>query len=106
MTRAPEVESVADELVLEPPKAVSSVTLDQAAATIKLARTAERIQSAVSSYGESLTNPSASRSSRRRRLDHAHGQERCAASEGRVACSTATLALRMARSPRSRSQAR
>jgi uncharacterized protein YaaN involved in tellurite resistance len=57
MTHAPEVESAADELVLEPPKAVPTVTLDQAAATIKLDEaTTERIQTAVNSYVESLTN--------------------------------------------------
>jgi uncharacterized protein YaaN involved in tellurite resistance len=57
MTHAPEVESAADELVLEPPKAVPSVTLDQAAATIKLDEaTTKRINTAVNSYVESLTN--------------------------------------------------
>ena len=57
MTHAPEVESAADELVLEPPKVVPSVTLDQAAATIKLDEaTAARIKTAVNSYVESLTN--------------------------------------------------
>jgi uncharacterized protein YaaN involved in tellurite resistance len=57
MSRAPEVESAADELVLEPPKPVSSVSLDQAAATIKLDdATAARITSAVNSYIESLTS--------------------------------------------------
>ena len=36
MTVAPEVESTADELVLEPPKAVASVSAEQAAGTIKV----------------------------------------------------------------------
>jgi uncharacterized protein YaaN involved in tellurite resistance len=46
-----------DELVLEPPKAVGSVSLEQAAGTIKVDEaTAARINSAVDAYVESLTN--------------------------------------------------
>src|SRR5262245_32946586 len=54
---APQPNEEVDELVLEPPKAVSSVTLDQAAKHIKIDdETAARITAAVNSYVESLTN--------------------------------------------------
>jgi uncharacterized protein YaaN involved in tellurite resistance len=54
---APQPTEEVDELVLEPPKAVSSVTLDQAAKHIKIDdETAARITAAVNSYVESLTN--------------------------------------------------
>jgi uncharacterized protein YaaN involved in tellurite resistance len=67
MTTAPDVEPTAqqstqpnidaDELVLEPPKPVGSVTLDQALGNIKLDEpTRARIQQAVDSYVESLTS--------------------------------------------------
>jgi uncharacterized protein YaaN involved in tellurite resistance len=57
MTQAPEVDAAADELVLEPPKAVSSVSLDRAAASIKVDEaTAEKIGKAVNSYVDSLTS--------------------------------------------------
>jgi uncharacterized protein YaaN involved in tellurite resistance len=57
MSVAQDVESPADELVLEPPKAVGSVTLNQAASTIKIDEaTAAKITSAVNSYVESLTS--------------------------------------------------
>ncbi|MDQ3809717.1 MAG: toxic anion resistance protein [Chloroflexota bacterium] len=56
MPVAPDVESTADELVLEPPTAVPSVTLEQAARTIRLDdATAARITTAVNNYVESLT---------------------------------------------------
>jgi uncharacterized protein YaaN involved in tellurite resistance len=57
MTNAPDVESTADELVLEPPKAVGSVSLDQTLGNIKIDEaTATRINQAVNSYVESLTS--------------------------------------------------
>jgi uncharacterized protein YaaN involved in tellurite resistance len=57
MTVAPEADSGTDELVLEPPKPVTSVTTDQAASTIKVDEaTATRIDAAVAAYIESLTN--------------------------------------------------
>jgi uncharacterized protein YaaN involved in tellurite resistance len=56
MTVAPEADVAADELVLEPPAPVPSVTTTQAASTIKVDQaTAERINAAVASYIESLT---------------------------------------------------
>src|SRR5207245_1782306 len=58
MTSAPqaETEQAGDELVLEPPAAVASVTSNQAASTIKVDKaTADRITAAVSAYVESLT---------------------------------------------------
>ncbi|HEY0583654.1 MAG TPA: toxic anion resistance protein [Chloroflexota bacterium] len=56
MTVASEMETGADELVLEPPAAVPSVTSQQAATTIKVdAATAARINAAVSSYIDTLT---------------------------------------------------
>jgi uncharacterized protein YaaN involved in tellurite resistance len=56
MTVAPEMDTAADELVLEPPSAVRSVTAAQAATTIKVDEaTAARINSAVDAYVESLT---------------------------------------------------
>jgi len=55
MTSAPEAET-ADELVLEPPSPVPSVTTQQAATTIKVDEaTAARINAAVHAYIESLT---------------------------------------------------
>jgi uncharacterized protein YaaN involved in tellurite resistance len=60
MSVVPEVQdaqSTSDELVLDPPKAVGSVTLDQAVKNIKLDdETATRITQAVNNYVESLTN--------------------------------------------------
>jgi uncharacterized protein YaaN involved in tellurite resistance len=57
MTVAPDAGSTADELVLEPPKPVGSVSLNQAASTIKIDdATAAKIDKAVDSYVESLTN--------------------------------------------------
>src|SRR3954469_14775384 len=54
-THTPGTESN-DELVLEPPRPVSAVTQQQAASTIRLdPDTAERIEAAVSSYVEALT---------------------------------------------------
>ena len=56
MTIAPEAET-ADELVLEPPTPVPSVTADRAASTIKVDEaTAARINDAVNAYIESLTS--------------------------------------------------
>src|SRR4030081_377988 len=56
MTVAPETETVNDELVLDPPKAVVSVSATQAASTIKVDdATAARINAAVTAYIESLT---------------------------------------------------
>jgi uncharacterized protein YaaN involved in tellurite resistance len=56
MTVAHEMDTAADELVLEPPSAVRSVTAAQAATTIKVDEaTAARINSAVDAYVESLT---------------------------------------------------
>jgi uncharacterized protein YaaN involved in tellurite resistance len=56
MTVAPEAEASADELVLEPPAPIASVTTDQAATTIKVdAATAARIDAAVNAYVDSLT---------------------------------------------------
>jgi uncharacterized protein YaaN involved in tellurite resistance len=56
MTVAPEMEPAADELVLEPPAPVPSITRQQAASTIKVdPATAARIDSAVAAYVESLT---------------------------------------------------
>ena len=55
MTMAPETEA-ADELVLEPPSPIPSVTPDQAASSIKVDEaTAARINTAVNAYVESLT---------------------------------------------------
>jgi uncharacterized protein YaaN involved in tellurite resistance len=49
--------STEDELVLEPPKAIGAVSLDRAASTIKIDEaTAAKINTAVASYVESLTN--------------------------------------------------
>jgi uncharacterized protein YaaN involved in tellurite resistance len=57
MTVAPEVESTADELVLEPPAAVSPVSPAQAATTINVDEaTAARIDAAVNAYVNSLTS--------------------------------------------------
>lgn len=56
MTMAPEADA-SDELVLEPPSPIHSVTPDQAGSTIKVDEaTAARIDAAVNSYVESLTN--------------------------------------------------
>src|SRR5438477_9745554 len=56
MTVAPEADVAADELVLEPPAPIPSVTATQAASTIKVdPATAERINAAVASYIDSLT---------------------------------------------------
>jgi len=56
MTVAPEAETTADELVLEPPAPVPSVSTQQAATTIKVDEaTAARITAAVNAYIESLT---------------------------------------------------
>ncbi len=56
MTLAPEAEIGADELVLEPPAPIPSVTATQAASTIKVDEaTAARIDAAVASYIDSLT---------------------------------------------------
>src|SRR3982751_1349229 len=56
MTVAPEADAVADELVLEPPSPISAVSPTQAASTIKVDEaTAARINTAVSTYVESLT---------------------------------------------------
>jgi uncharacterized protein YaaN involved in tellurite resistance len=56
MTIAPEAEVAADELVLEPPVPIPSVTANQAASTIKVDdATAARINTAVSNYVDSLT---------------------------------------------------
>src|SRR5213593_1446375 len=56
MTIAPEADTAADELVLEPPAPIPSVTATQAAATIKVDEaTAARINAAVASYIDSLT---------------------------------------------------
>src|SRR5579859_1551496 len=56
MTVATEAETTPDELVLEPPSPVPSVTTAQAAATIKVDdATAARIDAAVTAYIESLT---------------------------------------------------
>src|SRR5207302_9723330 len=55
MTVAPEADT-ADELVLEPPSPVSSVSTQRAASTIKVDdATATRISAAVSAYVDSLT---------------------------------------------------
>src|SRR6266511_3892349 len=57
MTVAPDTEPTTDELVLDPPKAVGSVSLEQAASTIKIDEaTAAKINAAVASYVESLTS--------------------------------------------------
>jgi len=57
MTVAPDTEPMTDELVLDPPKAVGSVSLEQAASTIKIDEaTAAKINAAVASYVESLTS--------------------------------------------------
>ncbi len=56
MTVAPEADVAADELVLEPPAPIPSVTATQAASTIKVDEaTAARISAAVASYIDSLT---------------------------------------------------
>jgi uncharacterized protein YaaN involved in tellurite resistance len=56
MTVAPDVEPVADELVLEPPKAVTSVSAERAANSIKVDEaTAARIEAAVDAFVGSLT---------------------------------------------------
>src|SRR5207237_5832807 len=56
MTMAPEADA-ADELVLEPSSPIPSVTPDQAGSTIKVDEaTAARIEAAVNTYVESLTN--------------------------------------------------
>jgi uncharacterized protein YaaN involved in tellurite resistance len=56
MTVAPEADVAADELVLEPPAPIPSVTANQAASTIKVDEaTAARINAAVASYIDSLT---------------------------------------------------
>jgi len=56
MTVAPEADVAADELVLEPPAPIPSVTANQAASTIKIDdATAARINAAVASYIDSLT---------------------------------------------------
>src|SRR5215469_11937302 len=56
MPIAPEAET-ADELVLEPPTPIQSITADKAASTIKVDEaTAARINEAVSAYIESLTS--------------------------------------------------
>ena len=56
MTIAPEADAAADELVLEPPTLPPSVTLEQAASTIKVDEaTAKRIDTAVNAYVDSLT---------------------------------------------------
>ena len=56
MTVAPEADVAADELVLEPPAPIPSVTANQAASTIKVDdATAARINAAVASYIDSLT---------------------------------------------------
>ena len=56
MTIAPEADTAADELVLEPPAPIPSVTATQAASTIKVDEaTAARINAAVASYIDSLT---------------------------------------------------
>ncbi len=56
-TGAPDIESTADELVLDPPAAVGAVSVNQALGKIKIDdATAERINQAVNSYVESLTN--------------------------------------------------
>ncbi len=56
MTIAPEADTPADELVLEAPAPIPSVTATQAASTIKIDEaTAARINAAVASYIDSLT---------------------------------------------------
>ncbi len=56
MTIAPEADTAADELVLEPPAPIPSVSATQAASTIKVDEaTAARINAAVASYIDSLT---------------------------------------------------
>src|SRR5438270_7042327 len=56
MTIAPEADA-ADELVLEPPTPVPSVTTQQAASTVKVDEaTAAKIDAAVTAYIESLTS--------------------------------------------------
>lgn len=56
MTIAPEADTAADELVLEPPAPIPPVTATQAASTIKVDEaTAARINAAVASYIDSLT---------------------------------------------------
>jgi uncharacterized protein YaaN involved in tellurite resistance len=56
MTVAPEADVAADELVLEPPAPIPSVTANQAASSIKVDEaTAARINAAVASYIDSLT---------------------------------------------------
>ena len=56
MTIAPEADTATDELVLEPPVPIPTVTATQAASTIKVDEaTAARINAAVASYIDSLT---------------------------------------------------
>jgi uncharacterized protein YaaN involved in tellurite resistance len=56
MTTVPETGATSDELVLEPPRPIPTITPQQAASTIKVdAETAARIDSAVSAYVDSLT---------------------------------------------------
>jgi uncharacterized protein YaaN involved in tellurite resistance len=56
MTVAPETETTNDELVLEPPAPIASVSATQAASTIKVDdATAARINAAVTAYVDSLT---------------------------------------------------
>src|SRR5713226_1081094 len=56
MTIAPEADVAADELVLEPPAPIPSVSATQAASTIKVDEaTTARINAAVASYIDSLT---------------------------------------------------
>jgi uncharacterized protein YaaN involved in tellurite resistance len=57
MPIAPEADAAADELVLEPPAPSPSVSLEQAASTIKVDEaTAQRIDAAVNAYVDSLTS--------------------------------------------------
>ncbi|HEY3063596.1 MAG TPA: toxic anion resistance protein [Chloroflexota bacterium] len=57
MTVAPDTEPTTDELVLDPPKPVGSVSLEQAASSIKIDdATAAKINAAVTSYVDSLTS--------------------------------------------------
>ncbi len=55
-TQMPEAEAANDELVLEPPRPVQTVTQEQAASTVRVDEaTAGRIRAAVDAYVESLT---------------------------------------------------
>jgi uncharacterized protein YaaN involved in tellurite resistance len=57
ISQTPGTDSSSDELVLEPPRPVTTVTHEQAASTIKLdPETASRIEAAVSAYVDSLTS--------------------------------------------------